>query len=29
MVNIRDGIGMGVGSWFNDNIFREVGGGST
>jgi len=28
MEEIRDGIGLGVGSWFDDNIFREVGDGN-
>jgi len=29
MTGIRDGISMGVGRWFDDNILREVGDGST
>jgi hypothetical protein len=29
MAGTRNGIGLGVGSWFDDNIFREVGDGSS
>ena len=29
MAGIRDGIGMRVGSWFDDNILRKVGDGSS
>lgn len=28
-VDIREGVGMGVGNWFDDNIHRVVGGGGT